>query len=168
MEFTIGKAFLSEYDFFKHNIPEGEYVAGEYIPSPEVYTRDIEGVGNCSLSYVRKGTQSSDSVSSEMPLDEGNYNIYLYVTEGKCYHSGLFHLGSFSISLLTSDEWSRLNALHTELVEQGFIIAAVTHGGDVVGQRVDPHVGHVVGIKVHGNAPLEGGAGYAQVVETGL
>ncbi len=120
MEFTIGKAFLSEYDFRMYNIPEGEYVAGEYIPSPEVYTRDIEGVGNCSLSYVRKGTQSSDSVSSEMPLDEGNYNIYLYVTEGKCYHSGLFHLGSFSISLLTSDEWSRLNALHTELVEQGW------------------------------------------------
>ena len=119
-EFTIGKAFLSEYDFFKHNIPEGEYIVGEHIPSPEVYPRDIEGVGNCSLSYVRKGTQSSDSVSSEMPLDEGNYNIYLYVTEGKCYHSGLFHLGSFSISLLTSDEWSRLNALHTELVEKGW------------------------------------------------
>ena len=119
-EFTIEKGFLSRSDFWYYDIPEGEYVAGEHIPSPQVYPRDIEGVGDRSLSYVRKGTQSSDSVSSEMPLDEGNYNIYLYVTEGKCYHSGLFHLSSFSISLLTSNEWNRLNALHSELVEQGW------------------------------------------------
>ena len=118
--FTIEKAFLSEYDFFKHNIPEGEYVAGEHIPSPEVHFPDMEGVGNRDFYYVRKDTQSPDSISFEMPQGEGIYDVYLYVAEGRCYLANHFHLGSFSISLLTSDEWSRLNALHTELVEKGW------------------------------------------------
>ena len=119
-KFTIEKAVLNRYDIGVHMIPEGEYVVGEHIPSPEVYTRDLEGVGNTYISYVRKGAQTPDSVSSEMPQDEGIYNIYLYVSEGKCYKENLFHLGSFSISLLTSNEWNRLNALHAELVEQGW------------------------------------------------
>lgn len=118
--FTIEKAFLREYDFCKHNIPEGEYVAGEYIPSPEVHFIDMEGVGVRHFYYVRKDTQSSDSISSEMPQGEGIYDVYLYVAEGRCYLANRFHLGSFSISLLTSDEWSHLNALHTELVEKGW------------------------------------------------
>ena len=119
-EFTIEKAVLSEYDFRIFDIPEGEYVAGEHIPSPEVYPRDIEGVGSHDFYYVRKDTQSSDSISSEMPQGEGIYDVYLYVTEGRCYLANHFHLGSFCISLLTSSEWNRLNALHAELVEQGW------------------------------------------------
>ena len=117
--FTIEKASLSSSDCFLHYVPEGEYVVGEHIPSPEVYFK-MEGVGNSYFHYVRKDTQSSDSISYEMPQDEGIYDVYLYVAEGRCYLANHFHLGSFSISLLTSSEWNLLNALHTELVGQGW------------------------------------------------
>ena len=119
-EFTIEKAHLTIDDIWAFTVPEGEYVAGEYIPSPDVHIKDLEGVGERHFYYVRKDTQSSDSISFEMPQDEGIYNVYLYIAEGRCYLANHFHLGSFSISLLTSDEWNRLNALHTELVEQGW------------------------------------------------
>ena len=116
-EFTIEKAHLTRDDIWAFTVPEGEYVVGEYIPSPDVHIKDLEGVGERHFYYVRKDTQSSDSISSEMPQDEGIYNVYLYIAEGKCYLANHFHLGSFSISQLTSSEWNRLNALHAELVE---------------------------------------------------
>ena len=51
------------------------------------------------------------------------------------------------------------------LIEQRGIVAAVAQGGDVVGQRVDPDVDHVLGIEVHRHAPLEGGAADAQILK---
>ena len=54
------------------------------------------------------------------------------------------------------------------LAEQMIIGRIIAQGGDVVGQRVDPHIDHMLGIKVHRHAPLEAGAGYAQILQAGL
>ena len=48
------------------------------------------------------------------------------------------------------------------------VAGAVAQSGDVVAQCVDPHVNHVLRVKVHGNAPGERGAGNAQVLQAGL
>ena len=45
---------------------------------------------------------------------------------------------------------------------------AIAQCADIVGQRIDPDVNHVVGVKCDRNAPLERGAGNAQVFQTGL
>ncbi|CDD52908.1 uncharacterized protein BN633_00970 [Ruminococcus sp. CAG:379] len=47
-------------------------------------------------------------------------------------------------------------------------VRIVAHGGDIVGQGVDPHIDHMLGIEGHRDAPLEGGAGYAQILQAGL
>ena len=43
------------------------------------------------------------------------------------------------------------------------LIGVVAKAGDVVGQRVDPHIDDMAVVKIDGDAPLEGGAGDAQV-----
>ena len=45
---------------------------------------------------------------------------------------------------------------------------AFSHGGDVVGQSVQPNVNHMLGVKIHRHAPGKAGAGDTQVFETGL
>ena len=44
-------------------------------------------------------------------------------------------------------------------------VTVVADPGDVVGQRVQPYVDHVAGIKIHRNPPFEGGPGYAQILQ---
>ena len=39
---------------------------------------------------------------------------------------------------------------------------------DIVAQGVDPHIGDVLGVKLHRDAPGEAGAGHAQVLQAGL
>ena len=119
MEFTIEKAVLSEYDFRIFDIPEGEYVTGEYIPMTSIIFRDsiAEGTGGYQVYYVRYNPYE---ILYNEPQEEGIYDIYVYIKEGKCYYDYKSYLGSFSISLLTASEWNLLNALHTELVEQGW------------------------------------------------
>ena len=51
------------------------------------------------------------------------------------------------------------------LLKEMVVAAAVAEGGDVVGERVHPHIDHVAGVKVHRNAPLERGAADAQVLQ---
>ena len=55
-----------------------------------------------------------------------------------------------------------------EPVQVMVLVVAVAQGGHIVEQRVDPHVHHVAGVEVHGDAPGEGGAGDAQVLQAGL
>ena len=43
--------------------------------------------------------------------------------------------------------------------------AVVADAGDVVGQSVQPHVHHVLGVELHRDAPGEAGAGHAQVLQ---
>ncbi len=43
----------------------------------------------------------------------------------------------------------------------------VAECGDVIGERVDPDIDHVLGIKRYRDAPVKGRPGYAQVFETG-
>ena len=45
--------------------------------------------------------------------------------------------------------------------------AVVADAGDVVGQGVQPHVDHMLGVKLHRDAPLKAGAGHAQVLQAG-
>ena len=47
-------------------------------------------------------------------------------------------------------------------------VRIVATEGDVVGQRIEPHIHHMLGIKFYRDAPCEGGAGYAQVLKAGL
>lgn len=53
------------------------------------------------------------------------------------------------------------------LVEFAVALLAVAQGGDIVGQRVDPYVDHVLGVKIHRHAPGETGPGDAQVLQSG-
>ena len=47
----------------------------------------------------------------------------------------------------------------------GVVAGAVAHGGDVVGQSVQPNVNHMLGVKIHRNPPGEAGSGYTQVIQ---
>ena len=53
-------------------------------------------------------------------------------------------------------------------VEIMVAVVIQTQGGGVVEQGVHPHVHHVAGVEVHGNAPVEAGTGNAQILQTGL
>ena len=47
-------------------------------------------------------------------------------------------------------------------------IRVIAAEGDVVGQRIEPYIHHMLGIKLHRDTPCEGGAGYAQILKAGL
>ena len=51
--------------------------------------------------------------------------------------------------------------------ELAALAAVVAKAGDIVGQRIQPDVDDVLGVEVHRDAPLYGGAGHAQVLEPG-
>ena len=53
-------------------------------------------------------------------------------------------------------------------LEQLVVIGAVAQGGDVIGQGVDPHIHGMLGVEVHGHAPLHAGAADAQILQAGL
>jgi len=55
-------------------------------------------------------------------------------------------------------------------IEEGAAVPVrvVTEAGDVVGQRVQPDVDDVAGVEIDGDAPSEGGAGDAQILQPGL
>ena len=48
------------------------------------------------------------------------------------------------------------------------LVGIIAQGGDIVGQGIQPHVGHVLGIHVHGNAPGKGATGHAEILQTRL
>ena len=47
----------------------------------------------------------------------------------------------------------------------GIIVRAVAHGGDVVRERVDPHINHVLRVEIHRDAPGEARAGNAEILQ---
>ena len=47
-------------------------------------------------------------------------------------------------------------------------IRVIAAEGDIVAQGIQPHIGHMAGVKFHGNAPGKAGAGNAQILQTGL
>ena len=47
-------------------------------------------------------------------------------------------------------------------------VVLIAQGGDIVEQGVQPHIDHMLGVKVHGDAPGKAGAGDAQVLQAGL
>ena len=46
-------------------------------------------------------------------------------------------------------------------------VTVIAQTGDVIGQCVQPHIGHMLRIEIYRDPPLEGGAGYAEVLEPG-
>ena len=52
-----------------------------------------------------------------------------------------------------------------KIVVFGVLIA---QRGDIVGEGVHPHIGHVFGVEVHHDAPGEGGPGDAEILQTGV
>ena len=61
----------------------------------------------------------------------------------------------------------QMNVRGPVLLKQAVIVRQIAQRGDVVAQRVDPHVHHVAGIEVHRHAPLEAGAADAQILKAG-
>ena len=51
---------------------------------------------------------------------------------------------------------------------QAVVSTRVAQGGDVVGQRVQPHVDGMLFVKVHRHAPFDGCAADAEVLQAGL
>ena len=47
-------------------------------------------------------------------------------------------------------------------------VILIAQRGDIVAQGVHPHIDHVLGVKVHGDAPGEAGTGNAQILQTGV
>ena len=52
-------------------------------------------------------------------------------------------------------------AMMTVFAVIGVVVRAVAHGGDIVRQRIDPDIDHMLGVKVHRDAPGKAGAGDA-------
>ena len=54
------------------------------------------------------------------------------------------------------------------LLEQvaGLSVALVANAGDVVGQRIQPYVYHMLRIEIHRDTPFEGGTGYTEILQT--
>ena len=48
------------------------------------------------------------------------------------------------------------------------LVVHIAQGRDVVEQGVEPHIDHMAGVEVHGDAPGEAGAGHAQVLQAAL
>ena len=46
-------------------------------------------------------------------------------------------------------------------------VRIITDSGDVVGQSIQPHINHMSVVKIHRNAPFEGGSGHAQILQAG-
>ena len=44
--------------------------------------------------------------------------------------------------------------------------AVIADTGDIVGQRIQPYINHMLGIKVYRDAPVKGGSGYAQILQS--
>ena len=47
-------------------------------------------------------------------------------------------------------------------------VILIAQRGDIVAQGVHPHIDHVLGVKIHGDAPGEAGTGNAQILQTGV
>ena len=47
-------------------------------------------------------------------------------------------------------------------------VGMIPNAGDVVGQRIDPYINHMLVIEGDRNPPFEGGAGHAQIRQSGL
>ena len=45
-------------------------------------------------------------------------------------------------------------------------ITVIADSGDVVGQRIQPYINHMPGIKVYRNSPFKGGSGHTQILES--
>ena len=50
---------------------------------------------------------------------------------------------------------------------QAIVLAPIAQGGNIVGERIQPHVHGMLGIKIDRHAPLDGGAADAQVLQAG-
>ena len=54
------------------------------------------------------------------------------------------------------------------LLKLAVILLKIAKGGDVVGQGVEPNINHMARGFLNGDAPIKGGAGNAEVIETWL
>ena len=45
-------------------------------------------------------------------------------------------------------------------------VAVVTDSGDIVGERVQPHINHMFRIEIHGNSPFKGSSGHTEILKS--
>ena len=45
-------------------------------------------------------------------------------------------------------------------------VTIITNTGDIVGQGIQPYIGHMLRVKINGDAPAEGGPGHAQILKS--
>ncbi len=81
-----------------------------------------EGVGAATITYA---VQGSDTQTTEAPVNEGAYDVWLTIDEGTLYY-GLqtTKVGSFAIYTFSATEWASLKALYAQLAPANPLWAA--------------------------------------------
>lgn len=106
----IDKAPLTNSNF-SAALPSSD-VSYDAQPHPATITID-EGVGAYTISYAPHDT---DVYSSEAPVEEGMYDVYVSFAEGPLYYGWeRTLLGSFTIYRFDEGEWKSLLALYSQL-----------------------------------------------------
>ena len=54
------------------------------------------------------------------------------------------------------------------IIRAALALAVIAETGDIVGERVQPDIDDVFGVRLDGDAPAESGAGHAKILQTGL
>lgn len=110
VNFNIDKAPLTT-EMYTINLPESDI---SYDNQPHAATvTTIDGVGTATISYSLQGTES---YTTEAPISEGAYDIYLSIDEGSLYYgTSMFKIGSFAIYKFSDTEWTGIQALYSQL-----------------------------------------------------
>ena len=112
--FTINKAKL-QANLYHVELPDSDIT---YDGMPHVANvTSQEGVGDIILTYYKDG---NDTPTATLPTEEGKYDIYLEIAEGKYYQGKPKEkIGWFSIYQMDETEWQLLNALNVTLAKMG-------------------------------------------------
>ena len=112
--FTINKAFLKS-DLYHVELPDSDitYDGQAHIAKATAQ----EGVGEISFTYYQKG---KDGAMTTLPSEEGFYDIYMEIAEGKYYQGQKKKkLGTFHIYQMDETDWKMLNAMNVTLMQLG-------------------------------------------------
>ena len=112
--FTIDKAKLQAH-LYHVELPDSDITYDGLSHIANVTSQ--EGVGDVIFTYYKDG---HDSPMTTLPSDEGYYDIYMEIAEGKYYQGReKERIGSFHIYQMDETEWQLLNALNITLAKMG-------------------------------------------------
>lgn len=113
-QFTIDKAKLRD-NLYHVELPDSDIT---YDGMPHVANVTSQaGVGDITFTYYKDG---NDSPLTTLPSDEGYYDIFMEIAEGKYYQGRAKEkISSFHIYQMDETEWQLLNALNITLTKMG-------------------------------------------------